>query len=181
MPVSAASPPAILRGGPADIERLKAAITGVDPQAAILIRGVPEIIASRLGDSRFAARGAWAGGLLALALATFGVFGVFAFAVEQRRREIGIRVALGASHTQVLAAMFRAARTAVLAGLGAGLVLSLGVGPLIEQALFGLSPFDPMAFALVGALLAAAGFAATFIPARRALSIDPAVILKNDG
>jgi predicted permease len=181
VPNSRALPTAIFRASDtADVSRLKAAITGLDPQATILVRPLRHVIASRLGDSRFAARGAWAGGLLALALATFGVFGVFAFAVEQRRREIGIRVALGATGRDVLGAMFRAARLAVLSGLAAGLVLSLIAGPAMQPALLGLPPFDPIAFGVVALLLAAAGVAATAIPARRALSIDPAVILKDD-
>jgi ABC-type antimicrobial peptide transport system permease subunit len=103
--------------------------------------------------------------------------------VEERRREVGIRVALGAQKPQVIAAMFRPARLAVMSGLGLGFVLSLCVGPILGElgiSLFGLSPFDPLAFATVGGILATAAFAATVIPVRRALRVDPAVVLKAD-
>lgn len=167
-------------GGPAVSGQLTAIIASVDPGATIIIRSLADTLAARLGDEKAGADAAWAGGLLALALATFGVFGIFAYVVEERRREIGIRVALGAQKRQVLGTLFRSARLAVLAGLCLGLVLSLGVGPMLEQFLFGLSPFDPLAFGIVAIILAAAGFVATFIPARRALGVDPAVILKDD-
>jgi hypothetical protein len=169
--------------GTATSDRLRALITGLDPAATVFVRSLSDAVASRLDDEAAGAQAAWAGGLLALMLATFGVFGVFAFVVEERRREVGIRVALGAQKAQVSAAMFRPARLAVMSGLGLGLVLSLGVGPVLGElgiSLFGLSPFDPVAFATVGAILATAAFVATVIPVRRALRVDPAVILKED-
>jgi ABC-type antimicrobial peptide transport system permease subunit len=127
------------------------------------------------------ARVAWAASVLALALATFGVFGVFAHVVEARRREIGIRLALGAGKAEILRSLFRTTRIAILGGLVAGLVLSLTTGAVLEQFLFGLSPFDPVAFGIVAIILGIAGFVATFIPARRALSVDPATTLRADG
>jgi len=163
--------------------RLTALIQQVDPKALINANSLADRIATGLGDEQMGAQAAWAGGFLALALATFGVFGVFAFVVEERRSEIGIRVALGAQRGDVLRALFRPARIAVLAGLTIGLVLSLSVGPILEASrirLFGLSPFDPIAFGTAGLMLAAAALLATFIPARRALAVDPAVILKED-
>ena len=68
----------------------------------------------------------------------------------------------------------------MLAGLSAGLLLSLATGPMLGQLLFGLSPFDPIAFGVVAGILTIAGFVATFIPARRALSVDPATTLRAD-
>jgi putative ABC transport system permease protein len=103
--------------------------------------------------------------------------------VEERRSEIGIRVALGAQRRDVLRALFRPARIAVLAGLSIGLVLSLSVGPILDSMrmrFYGLSWFDPIAFGTAGVILAAAALLATFIPARRALAVDPVVILKDD-
>ena len=108
------------------------------------------------------------------------MFGVFAHVVESRRREIGIRLALGAGKAQILGALFRTTRLALLSGLSAGLLLSLATGPMLEQALFGLSPFDPIAFGVVAAILAIAAVVATFIPARRALRVDPATTLRAD-
>lgn len=164
-------------------DRLTSLVNRLDPQAIVYAKSLSERIASRLGDEQMGAQAAWAGGLLALALATFGVFGVFAFVVEERRSEIGIRVALGAQRRDVLRALVRPARIAVLGGLTLGLVLSLMVGPILEGMgirLFGVSPFDPIAFGTVGVILGAAALIATFVPVRRALAVDPAVILKED-
>jgi hypothetical protein len=165
---------------PAVRAQLQAILTGLDPRATILVRSVSEWLAYRHRDEAAAAKAAWAGGLLALALATFGVFGIFAYVVEARRSEIGIRMALGAQKSQVLGALWRTTSHALLAGLILGLLLSLCVGPLLSQVLMGLSPFDPVAFATVAIILSAAGGLATFIPARRALSLAPAVILKQE-
>lgn len=168
---------------PAAADRLKAVVTGVDREARFTVRTLSETIAARLGDEKAGAQAAWAGGMLALALATFGVFGVFAFVVEERRREIGIRVALGAQRREVIATMFRPARVAVSTGLALGLILSLSVGPSLGGLgirLYGLSPFDPVTFLIVAVILTSAAVAATFIPARRALGVNPAVILKED-
>jgi predicted permease len=178
-------PAVVLRGDARTVTaQVTALIHRLDPQAVVNARSLSDRIASGLGDERLGAQAAWAGGALALALATFGVFGVFSYVVEERRREIGIRVALGAERGAVLRAIFRPARRSVLAGLGIGLVLALLSGPILQEMgirLFGMSPFDPVAFATAGAILAAAALIATFIPARRALAVEPAVILKEDG
>jgi len=166
--------------GPAIRAQLQAILTGIDSRATIQVRSVSEWLVYRHRDEAAAANAAWTAGLLALALATFGVFGVFAYVVEERRSEIGIRLALGAQRGQVLAALLRTAGGAVLAGLTLGLALSLCVGPLLNQVLMGLSPFDPIAFGIVALILSGAGVLATFIPARRALGVQPAVILKQE-
>ena len=175
-------PPVImLRAEGAGInDRLRAVIKSVDPGAAVVTRTLTEQFERELQDSRAGARAAWAGSALALALATFGVFGVFAHVVELRRREIGIRLALGAGRGDILRSLFRTARLAVLGGLASGLLLSLGTGPLLEEFLYGLSPFDAVAFATVAAILGLAGFVATFIPARRAITVDPVTTLRAE-
>ena len=170
----------IRAAGPAVIDQVKAVIKSVDPGTSVVARTLSEQLAADLRDSQAGARAAWAGSVLALALATFGVFGVFAHVVEARRREIGIRLALGAGKAQILRSLFRTTRLAVLAGLSAGLLLSLATGPMLGQLLYGLSPFDPIAFGVVAGILTIAGFVATFIPARRALSVDPVTTLRAD-
>jgi predicted permease len=182
LPLKAGGNPSVVvrAEGPAVAAQLTAVLTGLHPRATVSVRTLSERLAYRHRDGKAGAKAAWAGGLLALALATFGVFGIFAYAVEERRREIGIRFALGAQKGQVLAALFRTSHRAVLVGLGVGLLLSLSLGPLLEQVLLGLSPFDPIAFGIVAAILSGAGVVATFIPARRALNVAPAVILKLD-
>lgn len=162
-------------------EQLTAVLKGVDTDVTVHAETVSDIIAARLGDERAGAGAARAGGALALGLAAFGIFGVFGYIVEERRREIGIRVALGARKSEVFNAVFRPARIAMGAGLVVGLGLSLSLGAVLEGMLFGLSPFDLVSFATVAAILTVTGVAATAIPAQRALRVDPAVIMKEDG
>ena len=119
-------------------------------------------------------------GIVALLLAIIGVFGVFSYLVEERRQEIGIRLALGASRLQIGGALFRATRTAVAGGLLAGLGLSAIAGMTLRRFLFGLSPADPVSYAAVAAVLGIAALIATAVPVRRALHVDPAVTLKTE-
>jgi ABC-type antimicrobial peptide transport system permease subunit len=155
-------------------------LKGVDQGVTVHTQAVVDIIAARLGDERAGASAARIGSALALGLAAFGIFGVFGYIVEERRREIGIRVALGARKSEVFSAVFRPARIAMGAGLVVGLGLSLSLGAVLEGMLFGLSPFDGVAFATVAAILSVTSVAATAIPAQRALRVDPAVIMKED-
>lgn len=166
--------------GPAAAAQVRAIVRSLDAHASVTIRSLPGILEAQLEDERAGSQAAWAGGLLALALATFGVFGVFVYVAEERRRELGIRIALGAQPRDVLRTLFQPARRAVASGLSVGLVVSLVLAKVGEGALYGLSPFDPVAFAIVAALIAAAAMVATVVPARRALSVDPVVILKTD-
>jgi putative ABC transport system permease protein len=119
-------------------------------------------------------------GVLALVLAGVGLYGVVAFAVGERRREIGIRMALGARRADVLSLFVR--RGARLAGFGiaAGLVVSLGVTRLLSSMLFGVTPLDLAALAGASALLAGIAVLASAVPARRAARIDPAAALRAE-
>jgi ABC-type antimicrobial peptide transport system permease subunit len=109
-----------------------------------------------------------------------GVFGVVAYSVEQRTREIGLRMALGATRGQVVRFVLGANTRAVLGGLAIGLVASSLASRLLESYLFGVSRLDPLAHGAVLALFALAGVAATAIPARRATRIDPMAALRWD-
>ncbi len=111
---------------------------------------------------------------------TIGAFGVFAYTVEERRREIGVRLALGATRTAVMRTVVGSTRWPLLAGLSSGLVLSLLASQIIRGALYGLGPYDPVAYAGAMAILATAALVATWIPARRAARVDPAVTLRGD-
>jgi ABC-type antimicrobial peptide transport system permease subunit len=119
-------------------------------------------------------------GLVALLLASFGVFGVFAYIVEERKREIGLRLALGASRSQVRRSIMAATRVPVIAGLAVGLVIAMFGGYLLRSNLYGLSVLDPLSYLLVAAILGIAAVSATSIPLRRALHVDPAVTLRQD-
>jgi predicted permease len=120
-------------------------------------------------------------GALALLLSAMGIYGVTAFTVASRTKEIGVRMALGADRGRVLRmVLWQGAR---LAGIGAviGLVLSLGVTHLTASLLFGVSPLDPLTYAATLALLGLVTLAATLVPARRAATTDPLQALRSDG
>jgi hypothetical protein len=119
-------------------------------------------------------------GGLAVVLAATGVYGVMAYAVSRRKREIGIRIAIGAGRGQVLQLVLL--RTAVLLGIGTvlGALAALAVGGLFSPILYGVSPKDPATFALATLLMAGVAFAAAWFPALRATSIQPATALREE-
>jgi ABC-type antimicrobial peptide transport system permease subunit len=127
-----------------------------------------------------ASRTAWAIGALGLVLAMAGALGVFAQVVEERRREIGIRMALGARPRQIAGVVFRTASQALLWGLAAGFVLSALSVPVLRRFLYGLNPFDPVAYAGVALTLSLAAAIATWIPARRAIAVDAVATLRSE-
>jgi putative ABC transport system permease protein len=119
-------------------------------------------------------------GLLALALAVVGIYGVMSFSVAQRTREIGIRMALGAQAPAVLAMILRHAAILVGAGLAIGWAAAALVTRYAASLLYGVSPTDATTFAAVPAVLAAVALAACYLPARRAARVDPTVALRYD-
>jgi predicted permease len=119
-------------------------------------------------------------GALALLLAGVGIYGVMAYRVNQRRHEIGIRMALGAEPSRILAAVLGEAGLLVAAGLVAGAAGVLYLTRFLEKMLFGVKPNDPATLAGAGAVLCAAALAAAYLPARRAASIDPMRVLREE-
>ena len=115
----------------------------------------------------------------AMLLAALGVYGLMAFATTQRMREFGVRLALGATPRRVLMTVMRDGFTLAAIGLGVGLAAAALVARTMRQMLFGIGPFDPVAFAaMAGVLLASAGLA-TFVAARRATQVDPIIVLSD--
>jgi predicted permease len=164
----------------AGADRIAAVVRSAVPGAVMSGRPLTEDVRRSLQGLVIGSRVAWALGALALALATIGAFAVFAYLVEERRREIGIRMALGAHATQVVTLIVGGAARPIVAGLATGLLLSIAGGRLLRSALYGMSPFDPIAYLQIAGILAAAAVLATWIPARRATRIDPAVTLRAD-
>jgi predicted permease len=119
-------------------------------------------------------------GAMALMLGLIGIYGVIAYAVSQKRREIGIRLALGAQPME-LQRMF-AGQGLALAGIGAviGLVAAIGLTRLMKSLLFGISPLDPVTYSLVPLVLVAAAMLASYLPARRAAAVDPVEALRAE-
>ena len=150
--------------------------------------GLPFFQAGSLDDhlrlplfpARVAASLLGAFGGLAIVLAATGVYGVMAYAVSRRRREIGIRIAIGASRRQVMGLVLR--RTAMMLATGAclGALAALAIGDLFSPILYGVTSKDPAAFALAALLMAAVALSAAWIPARSATSIEPASALREE-
>lgn len=119
-------------------------------------------------------------GFVALLLASIGIYGVVAYAVASRAREIGVRMALGADRARVMRMVIWQGARLVAIGGTIGLVLALGATQLVESLLFGVRPIDPVTYAGTFGILALITLAATFVPARRAASIQPMRVLKNE-
>lgn len=157
-----------------------ATVRTMEPRAGTAAITLAEQIERSLGDSIGIARLAGALGLLALLLATVGVYGVVSYSVEQRKREIGIRMALGARPAEVAALVLQQNSRGVVFGLVVGLGISIALATVLESELYGLSPFDPLAYGGVLALLLGAATVASLFPARRAARMDPVRALHHD-
>jgi putative ABC transport system permease protein len=117
---------------------------------------------------------------VALVLSCVGIYGVISCLVEQRTREIGIRIALGAQPTDVLRSIMRQGMRMALIGVAIGSIAALGLTRLMSKLLYGVSTADPLVFLGVAALLVVMALAACFFPARRAMRVDPIVALRNE-
>ena len=144
------------------------------------VQTLRETIAISSIQQRIAGSMMGAFGLLALALASVGIYGVLAYAVSQRTHEIGIRMALGAQRGDILKLVLRQGAWLVGAGTVIGLAGAYGLTNLISSLLFGVSPHDPLTFAAVPLLLAAVALLACYVPARRATKVDPMVALRYE-
>ena len=116
----------------------------------------------------------------ALLLAVVGIYGTVAFGVAQRRREFGIRLALGAQMRQVVGLALAQGMAPLVLGLGLGLAGAVAGGRLLQSLLYGVEATDPATFLTVSLLLTAAAFLASYLPARRATRLDPATTLRQE-
>ncbi len=144
------------------------------------VRLLSAYVSQARAATRFATLVAASLAALALLLAALGVYAVSSYAVAQRTTEIGIRMALGADRNQLLRFVLRQEVGPVLVGISIGLLLAWRLTPLLSSLLFGVSPFDPLTFLAIAALLATVGVLACYTPARRALRVDPIVALRYE-
>jgi putative ABC transport system permease protein len=143
-------------------------------------RSMDEVISDSVARPRFLAQLLGVFATVALLLSAIGTYGVLAFAVMERRREIGIRMALGATANGVLAMVLRQGLTLAAAGLVIGLLGAAALTRLTTTLLFGVTPLDPPTFVAVGAFMLLVAAAAAVIPARRATRVDPLTALRSD-
>ena len=132
----------------------------------------------RVWLARFGARLALAAGAAALFLAALGIYAIKGYMVASRTSEIGIRMALGATHGNIMGMVLREGLVLTMVGLMVGLLLGLGVAQVAASLLYGVSPVDPVSIVVTVALLGAASLLASYIPARRAAKVDPMVALR---
>ena len=160
---------------------LRQQVQSVDPNLPLFGEQTMEtLVSASLAQRRFAMQMVGMFGAVALLLAGIGIYGVMAYTVSQRRREIGIRMALGAQSRDVLGLVIRQGMTLTLIGMGIGLAASLALTRLMSSLLFSVSATDPLTFAVIALLLAGVALAACYLPARRAAKVDPMVALRYE-
>jgi predicted permease len=157
-----------------------ARISSVESRARVDVTPLRDRLDNWLTQLNFAPMAASILGVLGLTLATIGMFGVFAYVVRHRTKEIGIRLALGAPPLAIIRLVLSGNSRALTVGLTAGLVGALGASQVLRSSLYGLSPLDPIAYAGVVLLLATAAIAASYLPARRATRVDPVLALRHE-
>jgi predicted permease len=163
------------------LESIRDELRAVHPDVALeLAMPLERMIAFGLLPQRMAAALIGAFGLLGLVLAAAGVYGVMSYHVAQRMREFGIRIALGARARDVARLVLRGGIVLAIGGAVVGTALAVAVTRLLAGMLFGLSPLDPLTFGAVGAALVTVAVVASWIPARRALRVDPTVSLRAE-
>jgi putative ABC transport system permease protein len=163
------------------VEAARAQVYAVDPNLPLSnVTSLDAVVAKSISQQRFYMLLLGIFAAVALALAAIGIFGVLSYAVSQRTREIGIRMALGAQEGSVIALIVRQAMMLVAAGVAAGTFLGLFLSQTMTKMLFNVAPTDPVTFLSVAAVLATVALVASYLPARRATRVDPIVALRSE-
>ena len=175
----------VVRTGAADPSRFAAAIreavVAADPSQPVHdLRTLEAMVSASLAPRRFVVRVLGFFAVMALLMAALGLYGVIGYAVAQRTQEIGIRVALGARRSSILALVLGQGLRLAGAGVGIGMLISLAAGRWLRSELFGVDAFDPLTFAVTALVLLAAALLASYLPARRAMRVDPSEALRWD-
>ena len=162
------------------IDAMRREARALDPEMPARFQRVEQLIASSLDNRRFTMLmlGLFAGA--ALALAMVGLYGIMAFITSERTTEIGIRMALGAQRTDMLTLILRQSFTLVLIGIAAGIAGAFAATRVVANLLYGIGTTDIATYAGVVAVLGLAAFLASYLPARRAMSVDPMVALRHE-
>jgi predicted permease len=169
------------RGNPASLgPAVRRAVHQTNPGIPVSLRTLSDELNDTMTHDRLLALLSGFFGVVALALAAIGLYGVLAYTVARRTSEIGVRVALGAPRAKVLWLVVRQSAVLVCAGMAIGSAAGLGLGRFIESLLFGVDPADPSVFAAALSILGAVTLLAAWLPARRATAIDPVKALRYE-
>ncbi|HEY7389710.1 MAG TPA: FtsX-like permease family protein, partial [Bryobacteraceae bacterium] len=163
------------------LEQVRQAVWSVNASLPVAsVRTMQEIYDRSLARTSFTLVMLAIAGSMALLLGLIGIYGVIAYAVSQRRREIGIRVALGAQQSELRHMFVSHALTLTAIGVAIGLAASAGLMRLLKSLLFGITPLDPFTYASVPVVLLVTALAASYLPARRAAAVDPVETLRAE-
>jgi ABC-type antimicrobial peptide transport system permease subunit len=167
--------------GPASLESIRRVVQSQNSQNVISRpQTMNEVIAGSLAERKFLMILLDAFAVVALLLASVGLFGVISYLVGQRRQELGIRIALGAQRRDVLRLVLNHGMKMAMGGVALGLIAAFGLTRLLANALYGVSATDPATFAAISLLLTTVALLACFFPARRATKVDPLIALRNE-
>ena len=169
----------VVRGG--EVSSVRSAIWAIDPSLpAYDVRPMDEILNASVATERFSAIILGVFAAAALVVASLGVDGVIGFFVSERSREMGLRLALGASPLEVMSVVMGRGMAMTLAGIALGILGAAFTTRFMTSLLFGVRPFDPLTLAVVCFVLTAVALLAGYLPARRASRVDPAMVLRSE-
>jgi predicted permease len=178
------SPPpltAFVVKGPQAAAAIRAAVRSTDPAQPVFdVKTMDDRIATSLGPRRFAVRLLGGFAVIALLMAAIGLYGMISYAVAQRTQEIGIRMALGAQQSEVLSLILGHGMRLAFAGVAIGLIGSALLTKVVASQLYQVSRFDPLTLAATALALIAVAALASYLPARRAMRVDPMIALRYE-